>query len=90
MIDIDAFGEWYADKFGSKKNKILSEADQKRHDKIVEWLSTHVPRIDTVEVDGARVPIETVEIYGLEIGVDANGNAACVSSQWGFVLEDEA
>lgn len=27
---------------------------------------------------GSRVPVETVEAYGLSIGVDANGNAATV------------
>jgi hypothetical protein len=37
-----------------------------------------------VEVHGARVPVEVVEAYGLDIEVDANGNAVTVSSPWGF------
>jgi hypothetical protein len=38
----------------------------------------------TVEVHGARIPVETVEAYGLTISVDANGNAVEVSSPWGL------
>lgn len=40
--------------------------------------------IETVGIRWTHVPIETVEAYGLVIGVDANGYAAEVSSaaQW--------
>ncbi|RLK22673.1 hypothetical protein DER29_0512 [Micromonospora sp. M71_S20] len=34
--------------------------------------------VRAVDVVGARVPVETVEVYGLSIGLDANGNAATV------------
>ncbi len=40
--------------------------------------------ITAVEVPGARVPVETVDAYGLTIAVDANGNAVRVSSPWGL------
>jgi hypothetical protein len=32
--------------------------------------------IEAVGIRGARIPVETVEAYGLVIGVDANGDAA--------------
>ncbi|MET0423630.1 MAG: hypothetical protein ABW046_07140 [Actinoplanes sp.] len=40
--------------------------------------------IETVGIRWTHVPIETVEAYGLVIGVDANGYAAEISSaaQW--------
>jgi hypothetical protein len=38
----------------------------------------------TVEVCGARVAVEAVEVYGLSISVDANGNAVDVSSPFGM------
>lgn len=41
---------------------------------------------DTVEVRGARVPVETVEVYGLTITVDANGNAVSITSPYGFEI----
>lgn len=37
----------------------------------------HLP-IFEVEVIGARMPVETIEAYGLEIHLDANGRAARV------------
>jgi hypothetical protein len=40
----------------------------------------------TIEVRGARVPVETVEAYGLTIRVDANGNAAEITSPWGLEI----
>lgn len=50
------------------------------HKQIPEILSyfgqVDVPR--EVAVVGARVPVEIVEVYGLSIEVDANGNAANV------------
>lgn len=40
--------------------------------------------VDAVEVGGARAPVERFEVYGLVIGVDANGNASTVASRYGF------
>jgi hypothetical protein len=42
----------------------------------------------SVEVIGARVAVGTVEAHGLEITVDANGNAVHVSSPHGFYLDE--
>lgn len=40
-----------------------------------------------VAVVGARIPVEYVPMYGLEIGIDANGNATSVSSPWGLEVD---
>jgi hypothetical protein len=45
-----------------------------------------VDDVTTIEVRGARVPVETVEAYGLTIRVDANGNAAEITSPWGLEI----
>ena len=86
MVDIDDFTEFYTKTFGSKANQILSETDQKRLDAVAGYLRDpdNARWVDKVEVIGARVPIETVEVYGLEITVDANGNAVHISSPHGF------
>lgn len=42
--------------------------------------------VTTVEVRGARVPVETVEAYGLRIRVDANGDAAEIISERGLEI----
>lgn len=44
--------------------------------------------VTEVEVHHARVPVETVEAYGLTIRVDANGNAVSVSSAHGFMITE--
>lgn len=49
---------------------------KKRIDELVGRLATDT--ITTVFVDGAHIPVETVEMYGLQIEVDANGRAAAV------------
>lgn len=39
-----------------------------------------------VDVVGAKIPVEYVTMFGLEISVDANGNAVEVSSPHGFLI----
>lgn len=39
-----------------------------------------------VEILGARVGIETVQAYGLEFAIDANGNAAVVRFPYGAAV----
>lgn len=34
--------------------------------------------VESVELANARVPVETVSVYGLEIALDASGNAVTV------------
>jgi len=89
VIDIDLFKEWYAETFGSAKNQILSATDQKRLAAVVEYLSQAAREdiVGTVEVTGSHVAITTVEAYGLEIGVDAVGNAVTVGSPHGFHMD---
>jgi hypothetical protein len=41
----------------------------------------------SVGVDGARVGVETIAIHGLEITLDANGNAESVSSPHGLIVD---
>lgn len=41
------------------------------------------PECTTIEVTGARMPVETIEAYGLEIKLDANGEASSISrARW--------
>jgi len=51
------------------------------HAKIPEILSYfgQAEEVHEVDVVGSRVVVETVEAYGLVIGVDANGNAATIT-----------
>lgn len=39
-----------------------------------------------VEVRGARVTVETIAAYGLDIEIDANGNAGRIASDRGLVI----
>lgn len=41
---------------------------------------------ETISVKGARVAVEHVEVHGLRIGVDANGNAATIDSDYGLEI----
>ncbi|WP_371409767.1 hypothetical protein OG423_14275 [Micromonospora zamorensis] len=66
----------------SEHSKFLADLLPKSaHTKIPAILSYFGQAEATHEVDvvGARVPVETVEAYGLLIGVDANGNAATIT-----------
>lgn len=44
----------------------------------------------TVEVPNARVPVETVRAFGLEIEVDTFGNAVRVRSEYGLEVVEYA
>lgn len=41
----------------------------------------------SVEISGARVPVETVQAYGLTIEIDANGNAVTIESNRGEMFQ---
>lgn len=88
MIDIDGFKEFLADTFGTGKDKqLISEASQEKIDAIVKYVEDEQDVIavpGSVEVFGARMAVERVEAYGLEIGVDAIGNAVHITSSNGF------
>lgn len=51
-------------------------------DEFEEWLTAHQAGT-TVEVLGGRVVVETVEVHGLRIGLDAIGNATEVEAPLG-------
>lgn len=68
--------------------KILPKSQHKKIDQILELID-QPECVTAVEVNKTHAPIETVELYGLVLGVDANGYAATVSfpdgaevSQW--------
>jgi hypothetical protein len=62
------------DKTAVKIDAIVIEFD--------EWINAHQAG-DTVEVIGGRVVVETVEVHGLRIGLDAIGNATEVEAPAG-------
>lgn len=61
---------------------LLPKAAHGKIPAILDYFSTP-EQIDAVGIIGARVPIEHAEVYGLRIGVDANGNAATVEFPYG-------
>ncbi len=66
----------------------LLSSRKSRAEKIREIVNYFHPEVThTAVVCNTHVPIETVEIYSLEIGVDANGHAAVISSVDGFITE---
>jgi predicted transcriptional regulator len=67
--------------------EILPKSQHKKIERIVEALALEdVQTVDEVAVIGARVPVEHVTAYGLEIAVDANGNAVTVGFPYGGEL----
>jgi hypothetical protein len=62
------------DKTAVKIDAIVIEFD--------EWMTAHQAG-DTVEVIGGRVVVETIEVHGLRIGLDAIGNATQVEAPAG-------
>jgi hypothetical protein len=59
----------------------LKGLSAKRVDDIVSKFERHMPASDprALLIDGAAVTVETVEAYGLEIELDANGRAGRVA-----------
>jgi hypothetical protein len=60
---------------------ILPKGAHKHVDDIVEYVTTMplYAAVETAEVNYARVPVETVRAYGLELRLDASGNAVTVT-----------
>jgi hypothetical protein len=78
------------DVVGAALPKTLS---QKKRDEVAEQIVDALwdagfltDGVTTVEISGAMVPVETVEAYGLTIRVDANGDAAEISSLRGLEI----
>lgn len=62
-------------------SRILPKSQQAKIPRIIEAVHEEIGpylSIRAVEIPAARVPVETVEIYGLSIAIDANGFAASV------------
>lgn len=70
---------WSQDKRDERADEIVRALDE--HELLVWDLFV------AVEVPDARVTVETVHVYGLEIELDANGDAGRVVSR-GFVIAD--
>jgi hypothetical protein len=62
------------DKTAVKIDAIVQEFD--------EWIAAHQAG-DTVEVLGGRVVVETIDVHGLRIGLDAIGNATRIEAPVG-------
>ncbi|MGI5245433.1 hypothetical protein [Dactylosporangium sp. CA-139066] len=59
--------------------EVLPKAAHKKIPELAERLAELYPdSIEVVDIEGARVAVETVEAYGLEIEVDALGRASAV------------
>jgi hypothetical protein len=67
--------------------ELLPKSAHKHIDRIIDELVSRTAA--TVEVVGARLAVETVTAYGLDIGVDANGNAAWVGFPYGADVTEE-
>lgn len=59
----------------------LPMSAHKHVEAIVEYVTTMplYAAVETAEVNYARVPVETVHAYGLELRLDASGNAVTVT-----------
>lgn len=75
-----------AEQFRTFVEETLKDNKLKRPEKIdaivaefAEWIAAHQAGT-AVEVVGGRVVVETVEAYGLEIGLDAMGNATRIET----------
>lgn len=66
---------------------LLPKAAHKKIPAILDYFGEQVAAafkpFHLAEIEGGRVAIEHVEVYGLEIGVDANGNASTVQFPYG-------
>lgn len=60
---------------------ILPKGAHKHVGSIVEYVTTMslYAAVGTAEVNYARVPVESVEAYGLKLRLDASGNAVTVT-----------
>jgi hypothetical protein len=43
----------------------------------------------TLDVNDARIPVETIDAYGLRIAVDANGRASTIHCDQGFFIDEK-
>ena len=72
--------------YGNERAALIEALPKSAHkhiDKILDTLG-YAEAADAVEVIGARLGVETIEAYGLEITLDANGNAAEIRSPHGL------
>lgn len=66
---------------------LLPKSQHGKVARIVEEFETYTTTCSAVLVDGAHVGIEEIEAYGLDITLDANGNAERVSCKNGLTPE---
>ena len=75
VIDLDSFRDELAD--------ILPKSQHSKIDRILQLIDPADAVVYTVEIPASKVGIDTVEVYGLVIAVDANGDAASVEFPYG-------
>jgi hypothetical protein len=64
--------------------KLLPKAAHRKIPALIEGIrEMQLDEVGTVEVNRARVAVETVSAYGLDFELDANGNAVTVSFPFG-------
>jgi hypothetical protein len=78
-----------AEQFRDTVTEILKDKSLKQADRIAaivaefkEWIEAHQSGT-TVELVGGRVVVQTIEVHGLRIGLDAIGNATEVEAPAG-------
>jgi hypothetical protein len=75
------------DLYEAELREILPKSQHKKIQRILEALGLDEGiTVDEVAVSGARVPVEHITAYGLDISLDANGNAATVGFPYGGEL----
>lgn len=77
------WASWLAEVF--KPRKGVKRAEQIKA--VTDEIERALGEVAEVRVPSARIAIETIEIYGLAIGVDANGRAAWIREIDGEYLE---
>jgi hypothetical protein len=70
----------------SMSEKRRNELVEQILDALAEWGYLVEGVCTTVSTERALVPVETVEVYGLTIALDANGDASEISHRDGLVV----
>lgn len=65
---------------------LIGALPRREAERLAEQIAGAVGNAHTVEVQGARMAVETVEAYGLTIDLDSSGNAVAISAPAGLVV----
>lgn len=82
MPGVERDDKWIADDLDAMLDEQEIEMDFEVRAAVTKWagefLAEHLGNVWRLEVPSARVAVETVHAYGLELDVDANGRAAAI------------